>query len=63
MNFPGTREDILAYMASVGYAHIPGGHKAWRKVISDYRRRRNTEGKAKVEAAGWGPYFNAAWVI
>ncbi len=26
--FPGTREEILGYMAAVGYTHIPGGHQA-----------------------------------
>jgi hypothetical protein len=24
--FPGSREDILDYMASVGYKHFPSGH-------------------------------------
>ena len=25
--FPGSRAELLAYMAGVGYTHIPGGHK------------------------------------
>jgi hypothetical protein len=28
MNFPGTRDDLIDYMTTVGYTHIPGGHKA-----------------------------------
>jgi hypothetical protein len=25
--FPGSREDIIEYMHSVGYSHVPDGHK------------------------------------
>ena len=27
--FPGSHEELIEYMASVGYKHIPGGHQAW----------------------------------
>jgi hypothetical protein len=30
--FPGSREEIIEYMASVGYKHIPGGHKVGRSL-------------------------------
>jgi hypothetical protein len=35
--FPGSREDILDYMASVGYKHFPKGHanKNWVRYWTD----------------------------
>jgi hypothetical protein len=36
--FPGSREDLIDYMASVGYHHFPDGHKVSKKLLHfDFR--------------------------